>query len=604
MAKILKFKRGNTAKNNAYTGSAGELTVDTTKKTVVVHDGVTPGGSVLATDVTVSTHTSRVDNPHAVTKAQVGLGNVDNTADVNKVVLSASKLTTSRTISTSGDVTGSIGFNGSADVTIPITLANTGVGSGTYRSVTVDTKGRVTAGSNPTTVSEYGLTDVYTKTEVDGKDVTLQANINTEKGRIDAILSASEADKNSFAEIVSLINSVDTTNDTAFAGYVLSNDAAVALKAPIDNPTFTGTVRGITKSMVGLSNVDNTSDANKPISNATQNALNLVSQFSGFKNYIIDGRFDFWYEGTSQTSHGYGSDTMWFNAHVGSTKTHSRQSFSVGETFPDGTPCPTYFSRTVVNSVAGIGNFIVKDTRIEDVTRLAGKTVTLSFYARADSNKNIALEILQNFGSGGSPSAQVHGIATQKMSLTTSWQKITKTITIPSISSKTLGTDGVHTSKTGILFYFDAGSNFNSRTDNLGQQSGTFDIAMVQLEEGSVATPFENTDRGTMEMRVGRYYEQTNIRGTVNNSGRIGNYITFINGRHVYTRFRYIKRKLPDIIEVWNPTTGTLNKTSNESGIDFSCGVTEISVAGVAISNTSGTTQEGMWYQYRADARL
>lgn len=83
MAKILKFKRGNTAKNNAYTGSAGELTVDTTKKTVVVHDGVTAGGSALATDVTVSTHTSRFDNPHGVSKAQVGLGNVLNVDSTN-----------------------------------------------------------------------------------------------------------------------------------------------------------------------------------------------------------------------------------------------------------------------------------------------------------------------------------------------------------------------------------------------------------------------------------------------------------------------------------------------------------------------------------------
>ena len=46
------------------------------------------------------------------------------------------------------------------------------------------------------------------------------------------------------------------------------------LLAPRDNPTFTGTVSGLNKTMVGLSNVDNTSDANKPISTLTQNALN------------------------------------------------------------------------------------------------------------------------------------------------------------------------------------------------------------------------------------------------------------------------------------------------------------------------------------------
>jgi hypothetical protein len=59
-------------------------------------------------------------------------------------------------------------------------------------------------------------------------ETTLQSNIDVEKGRIDAILLASDADKDSFAEIVALINSVDTENDTAFASYVLSNDAALA----------------------------------------------------------------------------------------------------------------------------------------------------------------------------------------------------------------------------------------------------------------------------------------------------------------------------------------------------------------------------------------
>ena len=47
------------------------------------------------------------------------------------------------------------------------------------------------------------------------------------------------------------------------------------LLAPRDNPTFTGTVSGLNKTMVGLSNVDNTSDAKKPISSSTQTALNL-----------------------------------------------------------------------------------------------------------------------------------------------------------------------------------------------------------------------------------------------------------------------------------------------------------------------------------------
>jgi hypothetical protein len=50
-------------------------------------------------------------------------------------------------------------------------------------------------------------------------------------------------------------------------------DVALALKAPINNPSFTGTVSGVTKSMVGLSNADNTSDADKPISTEQGAAL-------------------------------------------------------------------------------------------------------------------------------------------------------------------------------------------------------------------------------------------------------------------------------------------------------------------------------------------
>jgi len=59
-------------------------------------------------------------------------------------------------------------------------------------------------------------------------DTALDGKITTEKGRIDAILDAADADKDTFAEIVALINSVDTENDSAFAGYVLSNNAALA----------------------------------------------------------------------------------------------------------------------------------------------------------------------------------------------------------------------------------------------------------------------------------------------------------------------------------------------------------------------------------------
>lgn len=72
--------------------------------------------------------------------------------------------------------------------------------------------------------------------------------------------------------------------------------SAFNLKANIASPTFTGTVSGITKAMVGLSNVDNTTDANKPVSTATQTALNLKENTSnknianGYAGLGADGK--------------------------------------------------------------------------------------------------------------------------------------------------------------------------------------------------------------------------------------------------------------------------------------------------------------------------
>jgi hypothetical protein len=67
---------------------------------------------------------------------------------------------------------------------------------------------------------------------------------------------------------------VDNTSD-ANKPVSSATQTALNLKAPLASPTFTGTVSGISKSMVGLGNVDNTSDANKPVSSAQQTALDL-----------------------------------------------------------------------------------------------------------------------------------------------------------------------------------------------------------------------------------------------------------------------------------------------------------------------------------------
>jgi hypothetical protein len=72
----------------------------------------------------------------------------------------------------------------------------------------------------------------------------------------------------------------ETTNvhgiaDTSALALTATVNSALALKAPLASPTFTGTVSGVTKAHVGLENVDNTSDTNKPVSSAVTTALGL-----------------------------------------------------------------------------------------------------------------------------------------------------------------------------------------------------------------------------------------------------------------------------------------------------------------------------------------
>lgn len=207
---------------------------------------------------------------------------------------------------------------------------------------------------------------------------------------------------------------------------------------------------------------------------------------SGFRNAIINGNFDVWQRGTSHSTAGYGSVDRWSNARLGSSSTISRQAFTLGQT--DVPNNPTFFARAVVASSAGAANYAGLSQAIEGVGSFAGRTVTVSFWAKADATRSIAVELSQFFGTGGSPSAQVTGLGATKVSIGTTWQKVTVTTTLPSVSGKTLGADG---DALFLLIWFDAGSNFNARTQTLGQQSGTFDIAQVQIEAGPAATPFE-----------------------------------------------------------------------------------------------------------------
>ena len=80
----------------------------------------------------------------------------------------AKQLTDARKISLSGDATGETTFDGTADKDISVTLANSGVAAGTYSTVAVDIKGRVTAGSQIVEWGTSGQSDPSTNLAVGG----------------------------------------------------------------------------------------------------------------------------------------------------------------------------------------------------------------------------------------------------------------------------------------------------------------------------------------------------------------------------------------------------------------------------------------------------
>lgn len=131
---------------------------------------IQPGSDVLVMSDT-KIHTPITTNQ--ITSAEGLVGNAST----------ASKLQTARVISLTGDATGTINFDGSENISINTALSATGISSGTYKSITVDNKGRVTAGANPTTLAAYGITDAMSTIHIANNITsTLIGNWNTAYG--------------------------------------------------------------------------------------------------------------------------------------------------------------------------------------------------------------------------------------------------------------------------------------------------------------------------------------------------------------------------------------------------------------------------------------
>ena len=336
---------------------------------------------------------------------------------------------------------------------------------------------------------------------------------------------------------------------------------------------------------------------------ATSGFWSLPIVTSNQVNYLINGDFPLWDYSTSFTATGYGGANRWRTDMVGSTFVGTQQTFTAGQTtVPDH---PTFYSRTVVTSVANAANYVRQSQRLENVRLLSGQSITLSFYAKADSGKDIATECVQHFGGGGGASADVTTIGVTTHTLTSSWVKQTVTITVPSITGKTID-PAVADSYLEVIFWYDAGANFDARTGTLGQRSGTFEISHVQVEKGTVATNFKYRSIGAERELCQRYYEKSYNHSVAPASvSALGMASILLDAGTDISRisqpFKVTKRGLPTVT-IYSPSTGT-TPFMDTFGAVAAAGAFNVGESGFEARNL-GTADQNIAFQWTAESEL
>lgn len=218
-------------------------------------------------------------------------------------------------------------------------------------------------------------------------------------------------------------------------------------------------------------------------SNSNASLAGTLAMGSSFlRNRLINGGMDIWQRGTSGFSttntYIYTADRFWVFSGTSTTYDYS-QVTSIGLA---GFNSALRAQRRAGNT-GTLGVFVGQIIETLNCVGLAGNTVTLSFYARAGANFSSGSNVLSvQFWTGSGTDQGLTSLiqqtwtsqanASSVVTLTTSWQRFTVTFSVPS-------------GATEISIGFNAGSGGTAGANDY------FDLTGVQLEVGSVATPFE-----------------------------------------------------------------------------------------------------------------
>lgn len=267
------------------------------------------------------------------------------------------------------------------------------------------------------------------------------------------------------------------------------------------------------------------------------------------KNGFINGDFEWWQRGTTFNAAGYTADRWYFNAGGVASPNVIRNPIAPGQ-FPN-IKAPA-FARVSYGAISdAAAHFVVYEQLIEGADTYAGQQVTISFkvFNSGAAGRQIALEVRQNFGIGGS--AGVNGIGSKKYALAAGINTITHTVDVPSVSGKTIGANN----SLGFAIWASAGTNWDARSDNLGAQTGDVHFTEVQIEVGGTATGFEQVAKAVSLLNCQRYYEKSfDISAPpINNSQAepkipVHSSVGFLDGNaHVHVEFKVPKRIKPAV---------------------------------------------------------